>query len=74
MPIVLTQLDTDEVLRYMGCPPEKAGEALLSQVEDCARELLEVVRPRWNWRTVNLAFEEGGVRLEGGLLLPGTAL
>ena len=74
MPITITQLNTDEVLRYMGCPPEKADRALRDQVEACARELLGVVRPRWSWRETSLTLEAGGVRLEGGLLLPGEDL
>lgn len=74
MPIAVTQLNTDEVLRYMGCPPDKADGALRAQVEGCARELLGAVRPRWSWRAVTIAFEDGGVRLEGGLLLPGADL
>ena len=72
--IALTQLDTDEVLRYMGCPPEKADQALRGQVESCTRELLGAVRPRWSWRAVEISFEAGGVRLENGLLLPGEDL
>ena len=71
MPITLTQLNTAEVLRYMGCPPEQADGALTAQVETCARELLGAVRPRWSWRAVDISFEPGGVRLESGLLLPG---
>ena len=74
MPITLTQLNTAEVLRYMGCPPEQADGALTAQVEACARELLAVIRPRWSWRTVSLTLEAGGVRLESGLLLPGEDL
>ncbi|RKI71566.1 methionine synthase [bacterium 1xD42-67] len=74
MPITITQLDIDEVLRYMGCPPEKANGALRAQAEDCAREVLETIRPRWSCRTVDIAFEAGGVRLESGLLLPGEDL
>ena len=70
----VTQLNTGEVLRYMGCPPEKADGALHAQVEDCARELLAAIRPRWSWRAVGLSVEEGGVRLEGGLLLTGADL
>lgn len=72
--IKVTQLNTDEVLRYMGCPPEKADGFLQAQVEACARELLGTVRPRWSWRTVEIALEEGGVQLAGGLLLPGEDL
>ena len=74
MPVAVTQLDIDEVLRYMGCPPEKADALLRAQVEACARELLEVIRPRWSWRVVGVGFEPEGVRLEGGLLLPGADL
>ena len=70
----LTRLNTDEILRYMGCPPERADAGLRAQVEDCAGELLGVVRPRWRERTVELSFEAGGVRLESGLLLPGEDL
>ena len=71
MPVTVTQINTAEVLRYMGCPPERADGALIAQVEACARELLAVIRPRWSWRAADLALEEAGVRLEGGLLLPG---
>ena len=72
--IAITHLNTDEVLRYMGCPPEKADQALRGQVESCTRELLGAVRPRWSWRAVEISFEAGGVRLENGLLLPGEDL
>ncbi|MCI9157116.1 MAG: methionine synthase [Lawsonibacter sp.] len=72
--MAVTQLSTDEILRYMGCPPDKADEALKAQVETCARELLGAVRPRWSWRAVDIAFEPEGVRLENGLLLPGKDL
>lgn len=74
MPITITQLNTSEVLRYMGCPPEKADGFLTAQVEACAREALGVIRPRWSWRELGLSFEEEGVRLENGLLLPGEDL
>ena len=72
--IAVDRLDAGEVLRYMGCPPERADTALRPQVEARARELLAVVRPRWSWRELAITFETGGVRLEGGLLLPGADL
>ena len=74
MPITVTQLNTSEVLRYMGCPPEKADGALKAQVEACAQELLEAIRPRWSWREAEIAPEADGVRLAVGLLLPGQDL
>lgn len=72
--IAVTQLNIDEVLRYMGCPPDRADGSLRAQVEACARELLGSIRPRWSWREAEITFEEGGVRLAGGLLLPGEDL
>lgn len=63
MPVTVTQINTAEVLRYMGCPPERADGALIAQVEACARELLAVIRPRWSWRTVSLTLEAGGVQI-----------
>ena len=74
MDIRLTQPNTDEVLRYMGCPPEGAAPALRAQVERCAALLVQSARPRWNYRVFDLFFEDGGVRLDGGLLLPGEDL
>ena len=71
MPITISQINTAEVLRCMGCPPEKADGVLTAQVESCARELLAAARPRWSWRAAEIALEADGVRLEGGLLLPG---
>ena len=45
MAITVTRLNPDEVLRYMGCPPEKADGLLRGQVERCAQELLESSAP-----------------------------
>ena len=70
-PIVLTHLDTDEVLRYLGCPPSQADQATLSLVRDCARETLSLIRPRWTYRQEALRPEPDGVLLSCGLLLPG---
>ena len=74
LPISLTQIHTDEVLRYMGTPPDKADASLRALVDRCAREVLTAVRPRWAYRTFDLTPEEEGVRLSCGLLLPGQDL
>ena len=74
LPISLTQIHTDEVLRYMGTPPDKADASLRALVDRCAREVLAAVRPRWAYRTFDLTPEEEGVRLSCGLLLPGQDL
>ena len=73
MPITLNQLNIDEVLRYMGCPPDRADPATRALAEDCAAQVLQTVTPRWTYRVFDLDFEEGGVRM-GGLLLPGEDL
>ena len=73
MSITLTQLNIGEVLRYMGCPPDKADPATRALAEDCAAQILQTAIPRWTYRVFDLTFEEGGVRM-GGLLLPGEDL
>lgn len=74
MAITISHLDSREILRYMGCPPDKAGEELRNLVADCSRQVLDTLRPRWAWRLLEVKPEEDGVRLEGGLLLPGEDL
>ena len=74
LPISLNQINTDEVLRYMGTPPDKADTSLRALVDRCAREVLAAVRPRWTWRLFDLTLEADGVRLSSGLLLPGQDL
>ena len=74
MSITLSQLNTDEVLRYMGTPPEQAGKDLRRLVADCSAQLLTAIRPRWASRLCRIEPEPNGVRLDTGLLLPGQDL
>ena len=74
MSIAVTQLNIDEVLRYMGCPPDKADPATRALAEECAAELQKAAVPRWACRVFDLTMEEDGVRLDCGLLLPGRDL
>ena len=74
MGIRLTELNTDEVLRYMGCPPEQADAGLRTQVEQACGQLLQAASPRWAWRCFDVSEEPEGVRLSCGLLLPGRDL
>ncbi len=73
-PITLTLPDIDEVLRYMGTPPEAADDTLRALVDDCVRQLLSAAQPRWIYGIFGLSFEEDGVRLDNRLALPGQAL
>ena len=61
------------MLRYLGTAGRDPG-ALLPLAEDCARELLAIARPRWEWRAFGCRIGPEGVQLEGGLLLPGQDL
>ena len=74
MPISLTTINTDEVLRYMGTPPDQAGADLRALAETCAQEVLSAARPRWAYRVFDLTPQAEGVRLDCGLLLPGEDL
>lgn len=74
MAITLSQLNIDEVLRYMGCPPDKADPATRALAEGCVPKLLQAVQPRWAWRSFDLCPERDGLRLSCGLLLPGRDL
>lgn len=74
MSITLSQLNTDEVLRYMGTPPERADAGLRAVVERCSARMLETIRPRWAWKLYPLSFSPEGVQLEGGPILPGQSL
>ena len=69
--VTLTAIDADEVLRYMGCPPQQADTQLRAVVSSCSARLLEVIRPRWTHRCFSICHESGGTRLSSGLLLPG---
>lgn len=69
--LTLTSLDSHEVLRYMGCPPDQADAALCELVARCSQILLETARPRWAYRSFPMSRELDGVRLSSGLLLPG---
>lgn len=74
MSITLSQLNTDEVLRYMGTPPEQASAGLRAVVEECSAQMLSVIQPRRAWKLYPLSFRPEGVQLEGGALLPGQSL
>ncbi|MBO5340721.1 MAG: methionine synthase [Oscillospiraceae bacterium] len=74
MSITLSQLNTDEVLRYMGTPPEQADGALRQLVSDCSAQLLAAIQPRWTWKLCRIEPEPDGIRLDTGLLLSGRDL
>ncbi len=70
----LNTIPLEEVLRYMGCPPEQADPVTREAARAASCRVLEAARPRWTWRELALSPEEGGLRLPSGLLLPGRDL
>lgn len=69
--IQLAPADPDQVLRYMGTPPDRADQHLLRLVEERDRAVRAAARPRWLSRVCAITPEAEGVRLDSGLLLPG---
>lgn len=68
-------MDTGEVLRALGYGDREPDGATLALVRACADEVRRAAVPRW--RSVVLAVlgeDEEGVRLEGGLTLPGRSI
>ncbi|MGI5962968.1 MAG: methionine synthase [Lawsonibacter sp.] len=74
MSIAINQLNIDEVLRYMGCPPEQADETTRVFVQTCAQDIRKIAQPRWAYRVLTVSEDRDGLHLEGGLLLPGRDL
>ena len=74
MPINITQLNIDEVLRYMGCPPDKAEPNIRALAENCAVLMVSAIHPRWAYLVQDIAQEQDGIQLACGLLLPGKDL
>lgn len=67
----LSDLNIDEVLRYMGVPPEQADSTTRTLAEECAAQLLQEISPRWTYRLCSLSAEQSGVLADNRLLLPG---
>ena len=67
-------MDINEVLRYMGCPPEQAAPQTRTLAEQAAVQMEQTARPRSVFREFGLSITGDGVLLESGLLLPGRDL
>lgn len=67
-------MEINEVLRYMGCPPEQAAPQTRALAEQAAAQMEQTARPRSVFRESGLSITGDGVLLESGLLLPGRDL
>lgn len=71
--IVLNTLPENEILRYLGCPPD--DENTLALVRPCAEDLCKTARPRTLRRAFPITVQEEGVVIgENALFLPGQDL
>ena len=71
MVFTLSDLNMDEVLRYMGVPPEKADPTTRVLAQDCIQQLSETISPRWTHRICSISPKTDGILLDNRLLLPG---
>lgn len=67
-------MDINEVLRYMGCPPEQAAPQTRALAKQAAAQMEQTARPRSVFLESGLSITGDGVLLESGLLLPGRDL
>lgn len=71
--IILSALPENEILRYLGCPPD--DEKTLALIRPCAEKLCETARPRTLRRAFPITIKEEGVVIgENALFLPGQDL
>ena len=49
MPITLTDLDREEIFRYLGYGGAQPDPATLALAEECSRELLAAAQPRYRY-------------------------
>ena len=71
--IVLNTLPENEILRYLGCPPD--DENTLALVRPCAEDLCKTARPRTLRRAFPITVQEEGVIIgKNALFLPGQDL
>ena len=70
--LALTGVDHRQALRGLGYGDREPDGGTLALLERCEGELLAAARPRWRCRVLDV-LDRGaeGVRLEGGLTLPG---
>ena len=70
-PLTLAPADREQVLRYMGTPPDRADESLRDTVTRADAAVRDAARPRWLSRVCAITHEPEGIRLDCGLLLDG---
>lgn len=70
--IVISNLNRNEALRYMGQADLHCDDRLGAVLDECEAKLLAAVRPRYRYRCFAVKREDDGIHLDGtALVLPG---
>lgn len=73
--IIITEINQNEALRYMGQREESNDERLLLLMNQCEKKILQAVRPRYTYKCFDIKQEEGGVSvLDTALFLKGNSI
>lgn len=67
------KIDRDEVLRYLGHNGQKIDDNMIGLIDECRREVVNIISPRFVYRYMNVRSDEDGVIVEGtNLVLRGS--
>lgn len=67
----LSKLDQSEALRYMGYGSAKPDEKIQKILDECERELLVVIVPRYIYKLMDISAQTDGIHVEGTSLVLG---
>lgn len=63
------KIDRDEVLRYLGHNGQKLDDNMIKLIDECRKEIVNIISPRFVYRYMNVKSEEDGVLVEGTSLV-----
>ncbi len=67
--MVITKLNQAEALRYMGYGNAMPDDNMQAILDDCERQLVEVIQPRYVYKVFNIDRSDGGIAIEGTSLV-----
>ncbi|MGN0690434.1 MAG: methionine synthase [Oscillospiraceae bacterium] len=62
--IEIEKINREEALRYLACNNEKAREDLAPLIDECEKELLSVLSPKFTYRYFDISFSDKKVYLK----------
>lgn len=63
------KIDRDEVLRYLGHNGQIINEHMMDLIDECRREIVHIISPRFTYSYMNVKKAEEGVIVEGTSLI-----